>query len=83
METLEVKEGKLDLIFEFEQGKEARLLSLHEDKYGRQSETSGKYLRIVEILCPNQVNYSYHGQKNFYDDPQISLFYERYELIKD
>ncbi|MCI5903151.1 MAG: alpha-galactosidase [Blautia sp.] len=83
METLEVKEGKLDLIFEFEQGKEARLLSLHEDKYGRQSETSGKYLRIVEILCPNQVNYSYHGQKNFYDNPQISLFYESYELIKN
>lgn len=79
MEKLEIKEGILNLVFEFEYGKEVHLVSLY-DKNTAHLEDRGQHLRIVEILCPNQVNYSYHGQKNFYDIPQISLEYDRYSL---
>lgn len=82
MTVINVAESNLELRFEIE--KEKPVLLTYFGLRGK-GDTVRKHqtCRIVEIGTPGEKNYSFRGNKNFYDCPQLSLGYTGHEISEN
>lgn len=81
MGYLEIEKNELYLCFWLEKGQEARLLKTASGKRNWDPEHAKcrENCRIIEILTPGNLNYSYRGARSFYDVPQVKLEYTEHE----